>query len=95
MDLRQCLLLHRQAGLDIEMSGFGTFVAEVKSNNFRGDVGFQQSHRGAVPKGMGLDATLLEGGNFCGGTMDEPLKLIGRTSAAKPLAESIGQQGSF
>jgi hypothetical protein len=44
---------------------------------------------------MGRDATLLEGGNFFRGAIDEPLKLKGRTCAAKPLAESIGQQGSF
>ena len=73
------------------MRGFGTFVAEVKSDHFRRDIRFQQSHRGSVPKGMRRDATLLEGGKFSGGVIDEPLKLIGRTRAAKPLAEAIGQ----
>jgi len=41
---------------------------------------------------MKRDATLLKRDNFCGGAINEPLELIGRTRAAKPLAESIGQQ---
>lgn len=76
------LLFHRQAGFDVEVGGFRTFMAEVKCNHFSGNVCFQQSHRGSVPKGMRRDVTLLEGGNFCGSAIDKPLKLIGRTRAA-------------
>ena len=44
---------------------------------------------------MGRDGAPLEGRKFGGGTIDESLKLIGRTGATKSLAEAIGQQRSL
>jgi len=95
VDLRQRLLLHRQAGFDVEVRGLGAFVAEIKSNHFCGDIGFQQSHGGPVSERMGRDAALLKRWNLGRRALDELLKLIGCTRPGEPLAEAIGQQGSL
>src|SRR5207249_10234975 len=94
-NLRQDLFFHCQARLDVEVRGFGTFVAEVKGNYFCGDIRFQQGHCRRVPKRMRGDMTLLERWQLGGGTLDQSLELVSGPRTAEPLADAVGQQGSL
>jgi len=65
-------------------------MAQIKSDHFSGDIRFQQSHGGRVPKRVRGDGLLLELGGLSRGAGHQVPELIGRARATELLAEAIG-----